>query len=801
TWNGSSWTHGTPPGNSDDVIIQSGSNFPGSFSAANLQLESGADLTINQGETVTITGDITGIVSPLQGLLNNFALTGNSSNWASGAAGTFSVTTSNGLNFDGSNDYVSVPDGATLDFSSGFTLEAWFKADALSHHASLVSKFANNKREFSLLLRSDGSIEYSITFNGSSEQYFTGNTTLSAGNWYHVALTYDGSSMQAYINGNTDGSKNVSGNIYNGSSNLYIGARSEGSMTRFFDGTMDEVRVWNTARSQTDIQNNMDNELTGNETGLVAYYNFNQGTAGGNNTGITNLNSAKIGTYDPNIISGSGTLVFDNSGQTLNLNDISLNMEGVVEVTSGTTLQTNNSLTLTASSASSYGQIIGDGTVLGNVTSQAWMDVSSARYHYLGVPFTDATLEEFNEGQTMVAANSSQGTVWQWNANTASWEAPSSLSDVATNGKGYAMYAGTNTYGTFLMNGNGVSELDGTVANGDIAVTLDYNNGQSSSVGFTGGTTQADTEGWNFLANPYPSQYDWNGQSLFGGIYNALYVSKGGSYASYVSGVGTNGGTQYLAPFQGFWVQTTNAVPGNFIFEQDQRVTAPSTSLMKTSTVDGIWLTVSDSSSSDELFIGFDHQATLGFDARLDARKLLNKNDIPNLYTSGNGEAFSITRVAPNTQTSFPLKLDNVADGRQLSLTLNTDQLLSYNTVVLEDKMLSVLHDLKASDYSFIQNEAYGPNRFVLHFSSPSIGVEEVASAQHWYAYATEDGIEVRLGELKNASIKVYDLSGRIIHYLEHQEGVARIPTNQTRQLYVVKVTSSFASGTQKIIR
>ncbi|HAD97695.1 MAG TPA: hypothetical protein DCG19_09840, partial [Cryomorphaceae bacterium] len=220
-----------------------------------------------------------------------------------------------------------------------------------------------------------------------------------------------------------------------------------------------------------------------------------------------------------------------------------------------------------------------------------------------------------------------------------------------------------------------------------------------------------------------------------------------------------------------------------------------------TSTVDGIWLTVSDSSSSDELFIGFDHQATLGFDARLDARKLLNKNDIPNLYTSGNGEAFSITRVAPNTQTSFPLKLDNVADGRQLSLTLNTDQLLSYNTVVLEDKMLSVLHDLKASDYSFIQNEAYGPNRFVLHFSSPSIGVEEVASAQHWYAYATEDGIEVRLGELKNASIKVYDLSGRIIHYLEHQEGVARIPTNQTRQLYVVKVTSSFASGTQKIIR
>ncbi|MGB0175520.1 MAG: LamG domain-containing protein, partial [Owenweeksia sp.] len=732
TWDGISWSKGSSPDNSQIVILNS-STSPGSFEALDLNMDAGIDLNLLSTDTVKIAGNINGIASTNgKGTLNNMALSGNSSNWIGGAGGAFSGTgtPANGLNFDGSDDYASVSDNSSFDFSSGLTAEAWVKPDNLNSHASLVSKFANGQREFSLLLLSSGVMEYSITFNGSSEQYFGGNTTLSAGNWYHIALTFDGTTMRAYVNGNSDGSTLASGTIHNGTSDLYIGARSEGNLSRYFDGTLDEVRIWNTTRSQADIQNDMNNELNGNETGLVAYYNFNQGTAGGNNSGETTLENNKVVTYDPNVISGKGTLIFDNSGETLNLDNVKINMEGVVEVTSGTTLQTNDSLTLIASSASSYGQIIGDGAVLGNVTSQAWMDVASARYHYLGSPFTNATLEEFNEGQTMVAANSGQGTVWQWDADNASWAAPSSLTGVAINGRGYAVYAGTNAYGTFLMSGNGVSELDGTVAQGDINVALGYNDGQAASVSFVGGSGQSSTEGWNFLANPYPSQYDWNGQSLPSGMSNAFYVNASSGYASYVSGVGTNGGTRYLAPFQGFWVQTSNSSPGNFTFEQDQRLTAPSTSLMKTSPIDGVWLSVSDSSVSDELFIGFDNQATSGFDTYLDARKLLNKNDIPNLYTTDKREAFSINRVAAATQTSFPLTLDNVADGRLLSFSLEADQLSSYNSVTLEDKMLNIMYDLKASHYSFRHNESYGSNRFVLHFSSSAVGQVELPVLQ-----------------------------------------------------------------------
>jgi hypothetical protein len=800
-WNGSSWSTGSAPSGSDDVTLSS-STGPGSFTARNLELENGVDLTIAQGETVTISGNISG-QAPIDfdGSLQNFSLSGTTSNWISGAAGTFSGagTPANALNFDGSDDYVSIAHNAAFDYSSGFTVEAWVKADALTNHGALVSKFANSNREFSVLLLNTGVVEYSISFNGSTEQYFNGNTTLNAGTWYHIALTYDGSTMRAYLNGVADGTKSVSGSIRVGSSPLYIGARSEGSLSRFFDGTIDEVRIWTTTRSQADIQGNMNSELSGNETGLLAYYNFNQGTPGGSNGTETTLNNNSVSTYDPNVINGGGTLIFDNNGETLTLDNLKVNMTGVVQVTTGTTLQTNDSLTLIASSASSYGQLIGDGTVLGNVAAQAWVDVSTARYHDLGAPFTNATLQEFNEGQTMVAANSSQGTVWFWDANNAQWAAPSALTDVAGNGRGYSIYAGTNAYGTFLMNANGASEVNGTLASGDIQVALGYNDGQSASVGFAGGTSQSSTEGWNFLANPYPSQYDWDGQALATGMSNAFYVNKGGVYASYVNGVGTNGGTQYLAPFQGFWVQTSSNSPGNFTFEQDQRVTAPSTSLLKTSVVDGVWLTVGDSIRSDELFIGFDHNASVGFDQDVDAHKLLNK-DAPNVYTTVNGSAFSINRVAPNTQTSFPLELSNVADGQFYSFHLDASLLQGYTTVLLEDKMLSTWHDLKPGDYHFAYNKSYGSGRFVLHFAQSSVGLEKAQSMAGVYAYTDARGIHLDLNTLRDANVELYSLSGQLIDRQEEQNGEVHFPVGK-KGVYLLRVMSKTAIQTLKVIR
>ncbi|MBK9319413.1 MAG: hypothetical protein IPM91_11705 [Bacteroidetes bacterium] len=69
----------------------------------------------------------------------------------------------------------------------------------------------------------------------------------------------------------------------------------------FWAGSIDEVRIWNRALTQQEIQNSLYCFLNGNESGLIAYFNFNQGVAGGNNAGVTSL-------FDQSINGLNGTL-------------------------------------------------------------------------------------------------------------------------------------------------------------------------------------------------------------------------------------------------------------------------------------------------------------------------------------------------------------------------------------------------------------------------------------------------------------------------------------------------------------
>jgi len=89
-----------------------------------------------------------------------------------------------------------------------------------------------------------------------------------------------------YVNGQLDATGTITDNP-DTIDTLYIGSRRySGANDRFFNGQIDEVRIWNAARSATDIQNNMMKDVTC-QSGLVAYYNFDEGTAGGTNTGLT----------------------------------------------------------------------------------------------------------------------------------------------------------------------------------------------------------------------------------------------------------------------------------------------------------------------------------------------------------------------------------------------------------------------------------------------------------------------------------------------------------------------------------
>ncbi|MCF8265691.1 MAG: fibronectin type III domain-containing protein, partial [Melioribacteraceae bacterium] len=196
------------------------------------------------------------------------------------------------LDFDGTNDYVQA--GAIAFTGSTLTIEAWIRPrtfnDGSDANITDLVKDANEK----LVLRiGDGGIENNrlqfVLSIGNTQYKLQANTLLSADTWYHVAAAYDGSNMKLYINGVEDNTTGRTGNIDAGAGNLLIGGNSGG---RRLDGKMDEVRIWSTARSASEISSNMTSLLNGFETGLTAYYRFDDGTG----TTLTDQKSTYNGT-------------------------------------------------------------------------------------------------------------------------------------------------------------------------------------------------------------------------------------------------------------------------------------------------------------------------------------------------------------------------------------------------------------------------------------------------------------------------------------------------------------------------
>ncbi len=223
---------------------------------------------------------------------------------------------SNALDFDGVDDYViTTHQGASG--TSARTIEAWVKttANCIPGTGGGVQQtivdwgvFATGTRfTFNLLWANAPRLE--VGGNGLS-----GVTAVNDGYWHHVAVVYDPSSTSSQYKLYVDGQLDASGNLTvstNTSSGTYvqIGKRVDG--TNPFTGSIDEVRIWNTARTPTQIAANFNTELCSPPLTLVAYYKANQGTASGSNSANYTLYDAVTNQY--------GTLYnFGLSGSTSN---------------------------------------------------------------------------------------------------------------------------------------------------------------------------------------------------------------------------------------------------------------------------------------------------------------------------------------------------------------------------------------------------------------------------------------------------------------------------------------------------
>jgi len=200
------------------------------------------------------------------------------------------VEINNGLALDGVGDFVNIGNHSSLNFTGNFTIESWVKVPA-TPKASINTIFSKN-------YPNHGTPGYSFAFNhwNTTNLFLTledgvgaisSNTPLTTGAWSHVAVVVSGNGTLGtfYLNGKAVGGGAVT--LTNASAvNEFIGSM-DASGSYSLSGTLDELRIWNVARTQQELLDNLDNPLVGNETALVAYYDFDQGVPSGTNSGLT----------------------------------------------------------------------------------------------------------------------------------------------------------------------------------------------------------------------------------------------------------------------------------------------------------------------------------------------------------------------------------------------------------------------------------------------------------------------------------------------------------------------------------
>lgn len=767
-----------------------------------------------------------------------------------------------GYELNGTNDFITVPNTTYINSNNtavaNRTIETWFKVDDATPRQIIYEEGAQVN---AIMLYIDSDRLYSGAFksSGSSAEFFrSASGDILDDTWYHVAFVISTSAGTTtylwYLDGVLQDSQTAftvpkhTGDIRLGrnggnirypncatwSTSSVTGSSSEhctnsvsgGSTTaNYFDGNIWGFRIWNSGRTSTEINNNIDSELTSG-TNLVAYLDDDTveylNTAGSWTTANANGNGTTY-TWSSTASSTSWTTASNWNGSTV---PSTTKLQKVVIPSSTNYPSISSEIRIGKLDLSSSSSEI---TIQDGGTLNVYYDAANSGT--ITVEDNGSFILQDNEGVTGTGSFTIERDTPNYPADdyysvwsTPVTEADSEIGDIFTNDiiaykydasqspSAYVQVGSTGDMevgkGYFIRSDNDSGVLTrtftGSVNNGCIDETMYYN---------------SSTDNFNLLGNPYSSALDWlkfhddNSDVLSGTMYywSQSIVGVNNSASDYISynstGSSEPGTTGDIATGQGVFVKSSQA--GTVTFRNTHRVVGNNNQFFRSSSNpdDGkSWFRLSGSMGYSPILIGFVPGATDGYESTHDGI-FVNEGATIELYSFISSDKYEIQGRSELLEDQFiQVSLGyQVTTAGDFTFSRVLDYIDSSFEIMLEDTLLNTMTDMRTSDYTFSVTVPTEDNtRFILHYNyneTLSTDEEFVDESNNINSFFLNDELitKVNIDELP-LTIRLFDITGREIINRTFKESV--LTRNLTSGIYIVSYTLKGGKiNTNKVVK
>ena len=285
------------------------------------------------------------------------------------------------VSLNGTGDHVDLPQLGTF-YNSGFTLEAWVKkTSALQVNAAVLGTWTADGNGGPMIWVDHVSGHYYLTLGKGLNNYLDSGIVPTAGTWQHLAATFDGTTAKFYVNGTLAASKPYAGSV--GSSNTWRIGAYDSPAGGFFDGTIDEARIYDHALTQPQVQTDMNTSVGPPDTtppsappsftvsSRTALSITTSWTAATDNAAVTAYNLYRNGTKVATVAAGTTTYTFDSLACNTSYNLAVEAQDGAANVGPRTPLTTSTAVCDTTPPTVSLTAPAGGAALSGSVTISA----------------------------------------------------------------------------------------------------------------------------------------------------------------------------------------------------------------------------------------------------------------------------------------------------------------------------------------------------------------------------------------------------------------------------------------------